>query len=168
MRGFHTFATVIGTAALALTLSACQQTKQGSGAGASDAGAVKDAITADDKKMNDQFKSKDLEGLLGHYADDAFFIAPGLKGANGSTEIRKDYADALNDKNFNVTFGSDKMDVAASGDLAYSRGHFTETYTDPKTNKVVTNSGSYITVYKKQADGSWKAEEDFAAANPAS
>ena len=167
MRRNHTIFALVGTAALALTVSGCQQNKS-QAAGASDAGAVKDAIKADEKTMNDQFKSKDLEGLVGHYADDAFFIAPGLKGASGSTEVRKDYADALNDKNFNVTFGSDKMDVAASGDLAYTRGHFTETYTDPKTNKVMTNSGSYITVYKKQADGSWKAEEDFAAANPAS
>lgn len=165
MRG--SFFALVGTAALALSISACQQNKS-QAAGAADAGAVKDAIKADEKKMNDQFKAKDLEGLVGHYADDAFFIAPGLKHGDGSTEIRKQYADALNDKNFNVTFGSDKVDVAASGDLAYTRGHFTETYTDPKTNKVMTNSGSYITVYKKQADGSWKAEEDFAAAEPAS
>lgn len=166
MRGSQTLFALVGAASLALSISACQQTKPHA-AGAADVGAVKDAISADEKKMNEQFKGKDLEGLLGHYADDAFFIAPGLKGASSSTEIRKDYADALNDKNFNVTFGSDKMDVAASGDLAYTRGHFTETYTDPKTNKIVTDSGSYITVYKKQADGSWKAEEDFAAANPA-
>ena len=30
----------------------------------------------------------------------------------------------------------------------------------------MTDSGSYIRVYKKQDDGSWKAVEDFAAADP--
>ncbi len=32
----------------------------------------------------------------------------------------------------------------------------------------MSHTGSYITVYKKQADGSWKAVEDFAAAEPGS
>jgi len=80
--------------------------------------------------------------------------------------IRKAYADAGTDQNFAVSFASDKIDVAGSGDLAYARGHFTENYTDPKTAKAMTTSGSYITVYKKQQDGSWKAVEDFAASDP--
>ena len=72
----------------------------------------------------------------------------------------------MSDPAFSVTFASDKIDTAGSGDLAYARGHFSEKYTDPKTSKVMTDSGSYITVYKKQQDGSWKAVEDFAAADP--
>ena len=32
----------------------------------------------------------------------------------------------------------------------------------------MSHSGSYITVYKKQQDGRWKAVEDFAAAEPGS
>ena len=165
MTGIRKFIALAGAAAIALGTSACNK---GAGAGASDANAVKSAITADEKKWNDQFKSKDLEGLLSHYADDAFFIAPGVNAADGSTAIRKTYAEGLNDKNFDINFASDKIDVAASGDLAYARGHFSEKYTDPKTDQVMTNTGSYITVYKKQADGNWKAVEDFATAEPGS
>ena len=131
-------------------------------------GAVQSAIKADEKKWNDQFKSKDMEGLLSHYADDAFFIAPGVDAADGATAVRKAYAEGLNDKNFDINFASDKIDVAASGDLAYARGHFSEKYTDPRLSQVMSHTGSYITVYKKQADGSWKAVEDFAAAEPGS
>ena len=89
-----------------------------------------------------------------------------MAGTEGSTPIRKVFADASTDPNFEVHFASDKIDVAGSGDLAYARGKFTEKYTDQKTGKVMTDSGSYITVYKKQKDGSWKAVEDFAAADP--
>ena len=152
-----------GAAALALTLGAC--TKSGSG-GTADADSAKQAIKADETKFNSDFKSKDLEGLLGHYADDAYFVAPGVKPANGSTEIRKAYADGTSDPNFAVSFASDKIEVSGSGDMAYARGRFTEKYTDPKTHKAMTDSGSYLTVYKKQADGSWKVMEDFAAADP--
>ena len=87
--------------------------------------------------------------------------------ANGSTEIRKVYATALVDNYFAVSFASDKIDTAGSGDFAYARGHFSEKYQDPKSKKIVSDSGTYITVFKKQADGSWKAVEDIAAADPA-
>ena len=36
------------------------------------------------------------------------------------------------------------------------------TMTNPKTKKPVEDKGAYITVYKKQADGNWKAIEDVA------
>ena len=163
MTGIHKFIALAGAAAIALTTGACNNVP-----GASDAGAVQSALKADEKKWNDQFKSKDLEGLLSHYADDAYFIAPGVPAADGSTAIRKAYAEGLNDKNFDINFASDKVDVAASGDLAYARGHLSEKYTDPKTGQVMSHTGSYITVYKKQADGGWKAVEDFAVAEPGS
>ena len=57
---------------------------------------------------------------------------------------------------------SDKVDVAKSGDLGYSQGTNTWTMTDPKTKKVLTGKGKYVTVFKKQADGNWKAVADIA------
>jgi hypothetical protein len=36
-----------------------------------------------------------------------------------------------------------------------------ETTTDPKTKKRVGQGGNYVEVYKKQADGTWKVEEDI-------
>jgi uncharacterized protein (TIGR02246 family) len=151
-------------AAMAIGVAGCQ--KYASNGGAASADSVKETIKGDEKKWNEQFKSQDLEGLLGHYTDDAFFVAPGVKPATGTTEIRQVYAKATADPAFQISFASDKIDVAGSGDLAYSRGHFSEKYTDPKTQKVMTDSGSYVTVYKKQSDGSWKAVEDFAVADP--
>lgn len=151
-----------GLAALGVILGGCQK----QAAAGADTDSVKKAIQADEKAWNEQFKSNDTESLVGHYATDAFFIAPGVKSADGSIAIRKAYAAAATDKNFRITFASDKIDVAGSGDLAYARGHFSEQYTDPTSGKVMHDSGSYITVYKKQDDGSWKAVEDFAAADP--
>ena len=162
MKGVGQAFALAGAAALAITVAGCQRYAS---TGAS-ADQIKAAIKADEKKWNDDFKAKDLESLLGHYTDDAYFVVPGAKPASGSTEIRKVYADATSDQNFSISFASDKVDVAESGDLAYSRGHFTEKYTDPKTQKVMTGSGSYVTVYKKQSDGGWKVVEDFAATDP--
>jgi len=153
---------LLGAAAMALTLGGCSKP----GTSAASADSIKQAITANEAKWNQQFKSKDTEALVDHYADDAFFYATGEAPANGSTAIRQSYANASTDPAFEVHFASDKIDVAGSGDFAYSRGKFDEKYTDKKTGKVMTGSGSYITVYKKEADGGWKAVEDFAAMDP--
>ena len=147
-------------AVLVLLASGCQKEAK------ADPEAAKAAIKADEKTWNAEFKARNSEGLMAHYADDAFFVAPGVKGTDGSTAIRQVYANASTDPAFAVSFASDKIDVSNSGDMAYARGHFSEKYTDPKTRKVMTDSGSYLTVYKKQPDGSWKASEDFAAADP--
>jgi len=39
--------------------------------------------------------------------------------------------------------------------------------TDKATSKAADSQGSYLTVYKKQGDGSWKAVEDFITPSPA-
>jgi uncharacterized protein (TIGR02246 family) len=163
MTRMHRSSALLGAAAAAaaaaFAIGGCQKQDK------VDTAAVQTAIKADEKKWNDEFKAKDQEALVAHYADDAYFVAPGVKAANGSTEIRKAYSDGLNDKNFELSFASDKIDVAASGDLAYARGRFNGKYTDSKTGKVMSDSGSYITVYRKQQDGSWKAVEDIVASS---
>lgn len=159
---------LLGAAALVVSVSGCQKyDHHGDRHGKADVGAIKAAIAADEKAWNEQFKSKDVNGLAGHYAADAYFVVPGMKGISGSTDIHKAYEEALKDPNFTVSFTSEKVEIAESGDLAYSRGHFSEKYTDPKTKQVVSDGGSFITVYKKQGDGSWKAVEDFTAVEPA-
>ena len=155
----------IATACLAagFALGGCSKSD---GAKASDPDSVKQGIKADEAKWNKDVKAKDTEGLASHYTDDAFFVPPGAPPADGSTAIRQFYATALTDPAIDVTIVNDSVDVAGSGDLAYSRGHFTEKYTDRKSGKVMTDTGTYLAVYKKQDDGSWKIVADFAAADP--
>src|SRR4051812_15908513 len=125
MTQMHRAFGLLGGAVLALAAGGCQKSA------VTDTKTVEATIKADEKKWNDEFKSKDQEALVGHYADDAYFVAPGVKAANGSMQIRKTYSEGLHDKNFELSFASDKVDV--SGELAYARGHFNEKYTDPKT-----------------------------------
>jgi ketosteroid isomerase-like protein len=172
MAGVHKTTALFAAAAMSLTIGGCDRYGHhgnGDHHGKADVGAIKDAISADEKKWSDEFQAKpmNVDALVAHYAPDAYFIAPGIKSTSGSADIRKAYEEGVKDPNFNISFSPDKIDVAASGDLAYSRGRFTEKYTDPATKQVKSDEGSFITVYKKQDDGSWKAVEDFAAADPA-
>jgi ketosteroid isomerase-like protein len=163
-------AALLGAAALALSLSACQKIEQREAGQAAmvDTAAISDAIKADEKKWSDEFQAKprSLDALVAHYAPDAFFIAPGVGPTTGMAAITKAYEEGLKDPNFNISFAADKVDVAAAGDYAISQGRFTETYTDPATKQAKSDQGSFLTVYKKQSDGSWKAVQDWAVADP--
>jgi uncharacterized protein (TIGR02246 family) len=163
LRSHRTFA-LLGAAAGALVVGGCQS----QGKGSADPAAVSAAIKADEKKWSDEFQAKprNAEALVAHYAEDADFVAPGVKAVHGMTQIRKAYAEGLNDPNFNISFAADTVEVAEAGDMATSRGRFEQTYTDPDSKKKVKVSGSFLTVYKKQADGSWKAVQDWAVADP--
>ena len=45
-------------------------------------------------------------------------------------------------------------EISKGGDLAYTQGTYSMTHTDPKSKKAVTEEGKYVTVHKKQTDGS--------------
>ena len=61
---------------------------------------------------------------------------------------------------FFMNFQSTRTMASKGGDMVYSQGTYTMTMTNPKTKKPMTDKGKYLTVYTKQADGSWKAVAD--------
>ena len=105
--------------------------------------------------------AKDLDKISAFYAEDASLFDPDAPVVNGAAAIKAAWKSMLEDKNSSFSFASDKVDVAKSGDLGYSQGTMTYTFTDPKTKKVFTIKGKYVTVYKKQSDGGWKAVADI-------
>ncbi len=107
------------------------------------------------------FAARDVDKIAAFYADNATGLYGDSPALNGVAAIMSLWKPLLADKNFSLTFVSDKVEVAKSGDFGYSQGPFTQTMTDPKTKEVLTVKGKYVTVYKKQADGGWKAVADI-------
>src|SRR5262245_37773413 len=122
-----------------------------------DAKVIKDGETA----WNKDWATKDAERILSHYADNGSLEVAGMPIMTGKEAIRGGIKILLSDPNLSLTFDAVQIEVAKSGELAYTRGVYTFINTDPKTNQRVTEKGKYITVYKKQADGSWKAIQDM-------
>jgi hypothetical protein len=46
--------------------------------------------------------------------------------------------------------------------MGYTQGTYEMTMTDPASKREIHDHGSYVTIYSKQADGSWKAVADIA------
>ena len=138
-------------------------------AGCSDTPAPKpDTSAADLKAIKDgeiawsaDFGAKDPEKLASHYADDATLMMPDAPIIMGKDAIRPALKAMMSDKNLALSFTTTTAQVAKGGDYAYTQGTYSMTATNPKTKKVVAEKGKYLTVYKKQSDGSWKAIEDI-------
>jgi ketosteroid isomerase-like protein len=56
-------------------------------------------------------------------------------------------------------------DMAASGDLGYTYGNYIFKSKN-KDGKIVSSYGKYMSVWKKQKDGSWKVAVDMGNSSP--
>lgn len=148
--------------ATAFALTGCNKSVEGK----VDRAAIEKQIKDQEAQWARDYADHNAEALAGHYADDAALANPDTPLARGKEAIRKETASFAADPNLKLEFASDRVQVAESGDLAYSRGHYTMTYTDPDSKQPASGSGSYLTVWQKQADGSWKAVEDFVTPGP--
>ncbi len=114
-------------------------------------------------QWNQDWASKDAAKIAGYYADDAVIVTPGAPPLAGKDAIQKGMAQFVSDPALALHFHASKVDVAKSGELGYTEGSYTMAMTDPATKQVINDHGSYVTTYRKQADGSWKAVADIAS-----
>ena len=143
--------------ALAATaLAGCQQ-----GEAPADTAQIEAQLKEAETEWNHAYAKRDAAALANMYADDAALASPDSDLVSGKDAIAKEVQGFASDPKFSIEFKSDRVQVAKSGDLAYTRGRYTMTTTDPKTNGPYTSKGNYLTVWQRQADGSWKAVEDF-------
>ncbi len=126
-----------------------------------------DAIRNLESRWNADYAAKDTETLLGYYADDAVLMGPGMAPAMGRESIRQTLRAMVTDPALTLKFRPARIEVAQSGEIAYSQGAYAMTMTDAKTRQVVQDHGSYVTTYRHQPDGSWKAVMDIATSEVA-
>ncbi|MCX6624315.1 MAG: hypothetical protein NTY38_25280, partial [Acidobacteria bacterium] len=79
----------------------------------------------------------------------------------GKDAIRNALKQLLSDPNAMLKFATGSVDIGKGGDLAYGLGTYTMVETDRKSKKPMEEKGKYITIYRKQADGVWKAVADM-------
>jgi len=125
------------------------------------------AIRDTEAQWNRDYQSKDLDKLAGHYANDAVLMAPFSPPVQGIDAIRSAMKGMVDDPALSLKFHATRVEVAKAGDLGFSEGTYELTLTNPATNKPVNDHGTYVTVYRKQSDGAWKAVSDIASSGAA-
>jgi uncharacterized protein (TIGR02246 family) len=123
---------------------------------AADLQAVKDVEAAWVKDA----AAKDADKWAGYFAEDGSGLYPGSGILNGKAAIKAYMTPFLADPNFALNFESTRAVASKGGDMVFTQGTYTMTMTNPKTKKPMSDKGKYLTIYGKQADGSWKAIAD--------
>lgn len=73
----------------------------------------------------------------------------------GKDELKTSYEKGFPTGDVSLTWSPDFVDVSSAGDLGYTYGKYTYTFTDSLGNQQ-SNEGIFHTVWKRQRDDTWK------------
>lgn len=122
-------------------------------------GEIRTTIEAANQKAISAMLAGDLAGSVANYTDSAVVMMPGMPAMRGRMAYEAGFKGMLGAMKITAgTFQTD--DIIASGDLVVETGTFQMT-TIPNGGKPMEEKGKYITVWKKQMDGSWKVVRDI-------
>lgn len=110
-------------------------------------------------------QAKDAAKFVSFYTEDAVVMMAGAPDISGMPAIREGIGHMMSDPAFSLAFEPANVVVARSGDLAYETGPYTMTMTGPD-KKPATETGHYVAVWHKQADGTWKVAVDAPLSDP--
>lgn len=110
-----------------------------------------------DREFARATKAKRADGLISYFADEA--VVPKNPPLAGKFAIGDYYQKVFSVPDFSLTWVPTKAEVFTGGKLGYTVGKYVAKFKD-KSGKRMEQDGTYITVWKKQDDGSWKVIED--------
>jgi uncharacterized protein (TIGR02246 family) len=101
----------------------------------------------------------DPQPYVNNYADDGISMNPGAPATTGKAATLAMFQQMMQGaKLSDISFTT--QDVVVSGDLAVEHGVYKWTVT-PTGGPAMPDSGKFLTVWRKQADGSWKIIRDM-------
>ena len=119
--------------------------------------AAREAIRAADVAMASAVADRRLEGFLEIVGDDALFFGGDV--SRGRDAVAKAWGPFFTDSSRTLKWIPKQIEVARSGDLGYSVGSYERVGPDA-AGKPVVMVGTYVTIWRKHADGRWRAVID--------
>lgn len=129
----------------------------------SPAGKPEDVLLQADRDFNTATSQKRLDGWMQFMADDA--VLGHEKPVIGKAAIRTAMQDVFANPASTLTWAPEKAELFKAGGLGYTSGRWQSLRVTEKGEKR-TAHGSYLTVWKKQPDGSWKVIYDTGSPDP--
>jgi ketosteroid isomerase-like protein len=119
-----------------------------------------DELRAADAAWLKTYEAKDLDKAVAFCDEQGSLLWPNAPRATGKSAIAKTTASAFAIPGFKLEWHPEQAGVARSGELGYTTGTYTWTFKD-SSGKPSSDKGKYLTVWKKQQDGSWKVLLDM-------
>jgi uncharacterized protein (TIGR02246 family) len=121
------------------------------------------AIRAITKRFVEAYNRKDAAAAAQVYADDAKVLPPNMPMVSGKDAIQAFWKFAME---MGVHLNLEAVELVVDGSTAYERGVATMT-TQAGAAQPKTSKGKYVTVMRRQSDGSWKLVLDIWNSDPA-
>ncbi|MBI2187615.1 MAG: DUF4440 domain-containing protein [Acidobacteria bacterium] len=103
--------------------------------------------------------TKDVDLFMSYWAPDATAHLSGRAAVRGTDAIRKAFAEPVTAPGVSLSWTPERAEVSAAGDLGYTVGSYELTANGAKER------GKYVTIWKKQPEGTWKVIEDIGNSN---
>lgn len=122
------------------------------------------AITAFNVRYLAAINSGDLATLSRLTDEDHIMLMPGRAPLAG--KAANDAANGRYIEQYNTVERWNPIETVIEGSLAYQRGTFTSTATPKGGGAARTVSGSFLRIYRRQPDGSWRMTRDMFNSGP--
>ena len=107
-----------------------------------------------------------IDAWVKWFANDGQQIGPSRQVV-GHGAIREYMASTFSDPTAKLAWWPVSARISSSGDLGYTIGRYEARTMNPDGSVTIRGTGRYITIWRKQADGSWKVELDTGHPDPA-
>ena len=126
-----------------------------------DLNAERNALMGADRAWFEAYSGSDspADAFTDQLTDDAYFLPPDAPLAQGKEAIHALITELEAMPGMSLTWSPVAADVGSAGDLGFTIGTYEMKLDGPEGP--ISIDGKYMTVWKKQADGSWKVTADM-------
>jgi len=110
------------------------------------------------KRYAEAFNRGDLAAAVEFYTEDATFLHPNAEIISGKRAIKEFFETGRAFGLRKISFKG--VEAGYDGNLAYERGIVIMDI-EPEGGQALTDTGKYLVVMKRQADGAWKVAVDI-------
>ena len=142
------------TLAVLMLTSGCKKQQA-----AVDPKASEAAVRAADASWSRAAQAHDMSAVFSYYASDAVVMPANAEMSTDKLGLQKVWSEMLT-RDTDLEWTPMWVEASKSGDIVYVVGVYTMTTKAKKGKPATTEHGKYMEVWKKQVDGTWKAEAD--------
>lgn len=146
-----------------LVLSAgCTPTADRAGEPSIDLEAERADLLARDRAFSEAARTeeKPLDAVLTVMTDDVLILAPDVPLVEGKEASRDLWTTISSLPGYSLEFTPTRAEIGGAADLGYTIGTYRMTLPD-STGRLMATDGKYLTIWRRQDDGSWKMEADM-------
>jgi ketosteroid isomerase-like protein len=117
--------------------------------------AAIDKVLADQLEGTNRGGEAGADGYVSIVTDDVVLLPPHGPRESGRKAAREWVLARTSAKDWSARWKADRVDVAASGDLAHAFGAYELSYEDAGGN-AIRDKGKFLDTFRKQANGQWR------------